>query len=190
MKTPRGSAVVLHLEFGGDFLKAVLDQFGVEAWNGWLNALVARVPPWWEEGEDQPPACPWFDADGIDLSGWDIRGLDLGLVTCERARFDGARAAGALLGDVRHASFRGVDLRDATFIGDVTGAVFAAALLDGASFADAEYDANAPPLGLPDALLRQCDCQSHDERLGAESAVGLVEYPVSIRASLAESATR
>jgi uncharacterized protein YjbI with pentapeptide repeats len=126
----------------------------------------------------------------MDLSGRNIDALDLGLVSCEGAIFDGASAVGAMFGCCPRASFRYAHLSDAIFIGDISGAVFSDAQLDSVSLVDATYDPNDPPIGLPNDLLATCRAEPIDELMNDETVViGLIEYPVPLRATLAESAT-
>jgi uncharacterized protein YjbI with pentapeptide repeats len=189
MNTPQGSPVILHLEFGADFIKAMLERYGAEAWNRWLSAMLDCMPMSWPQGAPEPPAHMWFDAEEADFTGRNLDGIDLRLVNCEGARFDQASATGALFGDCPRATFLAADLRDAGFTGDISGAVFTDARLDGLSLVDAFFDAECPPIGLPEALLRACCRIEHaDEPADTEPTVGLFEHPVTIRASLAASA--
>ncbi len=187
MKTP----VVLHIEIGADFLKTMLDRFGTDGWNRWLNAIIDRLPLSWSEGEDEPPARLWFDIGSADFTGMKLDGADLGLVDCEGAQFDGASLKGAMLTSCPHASFRYADLSDATFVyGDVSGVDFTDARITGVAFVEMSYDSECPPVGLPDALLRSCSVEpiGNEPEEWATLAVGLVQYPVTIEASLAEAA--
>ena len=184
MSNPAGSLVVLHIELGGEFLLAVLEHHGVQGWNRWMDSVCATVPGYWGEGENEPPLCFWFNLQGVNLSERSLDGLDLGLTWCEAARFDSSSLAGARLGCCRDASFRGCDLRHATFVGDVSGADFRDARLDGVTLTDATYDPECPPVGLPDDLL-QCRPMPSGKPAGS----GLTEYPVKIGASLAASST-
>jgi hypothetical protein len=178
---------VIHIEFGAEYLVTMLDHFGTDAFNVWLYKMLERLPLSWEKG-CEPPACLWFAIESADFSGRHIDGLDLGLFDCEGASFQGAIAVGALFGQCRDADFRRTDLRDATFLGNISGANFTDAIIDGASFADSYYHADDPPIGLPADLLQGC-CLDHDDEPPdwGKSVTGLVTYPVNITASLAES---
>jgi hypothetical protein len=98
---------------------------------------------------------------------------------------------GTMFGDCPGASFRNADLREGVFIGDVSGADFSDARLDGVSLVDASFDPDDPPVGLPDALSQTCRVEPvEDGRADGVLVVGLVEYPVTVKATIAESATR
>jgi hypothetical protein len=91
---------------------------------------------------------------------------------------------------VKQANFRHSDIRESVFIEDVSGADFTGARMDGVSLADATYDADCPPVGLPAELLGTCRAEHADGPPDGESAVvGLVEYPVHVKTSIAASAT-
>lgn len=189
MKTTRGSPVVLHVEFDGDFLKVMLSKFGVVAWNRWVAAILGSIPLFWNK--EEPPARLWFDAEAADFTGGNLDGIDLGQVGCEGAKFDGASAVGAMFGDCPRAIFRNADLRDAMFTGDITAADFRGARLDGVSLVDATHDHNDPPVGLPAELLGTCRAESLDDEPASwpPKGVGLVTHPVPVKASLTESST-
>ena len=182
MPTPTGSPVVLHLELGGGFLLAMLDGFGVQGLNKWLDAVARSIPGYWGEGETEPPICFWFDGEGADISGRNLDGINLVLVWCQGARFDSASAVGAKFNCVSDASFRNANLRNAKFLGDISGADFRDAQLDGVTM-NATYDPDHPPIGLPEALFRLC--QREPDRM--PKGGGLAERPVPIRASLARA---
>ena len=190
MNTPKGSLVSLHLEIGSDFLTVILDKFGVQGWNRWVCAIIQRLPLTWEAGEEEPPAHIDIDVGEMDFSRRDISGIDLGLVACDGASFEGVSAVGALFGHCRNASFRLADIRDAIFTGNISGADFTNARLDDASFADAYFDDDNPPIGLPPDLVQGCCRLDHDDEPDdwGTSVTGLVTLPVHIRASIAESA--
>lgn len=184
MKTP----VTLHLEIGA-VLTTMLDKFGVEAWNLWVASMVDRLPMSWSQDQDEPPAHLSFDVGAMNFSGRKIDGIDLGLVGCEGANFEGSHALGALFASVPHANFRFADLREAVFIGDISGADFTGARTEGVCFVDASYD--RPPIGLAEDLLATCRGY---EPLGDQPAdwppagIGLA-YPVNIGAALTASAS-
>ncbi len=185
MPNPCGSPVVLHLEIGGEFLLAMLENYGVQGWNRWLDAVGRCVPGYWGEAEAEPPLCFWYDLQGVDLSGRNLDGIDLGLAWCKATRFDGGSLVNARIGCCKDASFRTCDLRNAHIGGDITGVDFSGASLDGLRLDDAAYDPAHPPVGLSADLLRLCR-----RRADVEGTGGRMEHPVPVKASLMDSSTR
>jgi hypothetical protein len=91
----------------------------------------------------------------MDMSRRNLDGIDLDLCWMEGTCFDEASLKGAKLGCCPKASFRGACLLGAT-IHEITGCDFTDACLDGAVLAEALYDLDDPPTGLPADLFASC----------------------------------
>jgi hypothetical protein len=179
--SPTPAVAQLNIALGGDYLLAILDVFGVAGWNRWVQAMaMGYMPLGWSDRNNPPPVWYWLDAEGLDLSGRDLDGIDLGLMWCRGARFDLSSLVGGRLGCCEDATFRGCDLRDCEFIGDISAVDFRTARLERIRLDRTPYDPRRPPLGLSDELLGVCDPQPDDEPPGD----GLPERPVEVKASI------
>ena len=182
MPTKYGSPVVLHLELGGEFILTMVENYGVQGFNRWHAALCACVPWHWGADEEEPPLWFWYNLKGDDLSHQKLDGIDLSDFWCKETCFDGASLMGAKIAFCKNASFKRCCLRGTEFAGDITGADFTAADIDGIVFKDAFYDPACPPLGLPQGLLLLCAKKADQKGNG----VGIIETPVSVGATLAD----
>ena len=184
MSPTDASPFQLNIELGGEFLLAVIDRHGVTGWNRWKTAMVhgGRMPLAWQEDEAVPAVWYWMEFGGIDLSGRNLDGIDLGLASLQNAKFDDASLVGAELGCCQHSTFRSADLRQADFGHcDISGCDFSGAILDGIKRANAGYDFESPPTGLPEGLLRLCRAATGGI---APVRIGCEEVPVPIKGSL------
>jgi len=152
------SSPSVHLDLGPDFLQAVLEQAGVSGWNRWVGAMVDAnlVCPVWEEPRDEPMLILWLSLEEADLRGLQAPGINLEWCSLGQTRLDNADVRAAGLGCVARSSFRDADLTDAVIsYGDISGADFTGAKLNGLYLQCCHYERGIPPVGLPDFLLRQ-----------------------------------
>ena len=152
------------LRFGPDLLVAALDSVGVAGWNALLGRLrQANVIFSTISMDDVPPMMADMDCTGADLSRRILDGIDLRYVTMDGANLAGCSLRGALFWWVLGANFQHADLRDAQFEGsDLTGADFTGARTCGMGFDEVTYFQEAPPIGLPAALLARCEALPPD----------------------------
>jgi hypothetical protein len=184
MNPPDHSPFQLHIDLGQSFLLTVLDRYGVEGWNRWLQALAVGnfFPQVWGKDEPIPAVLFGLCFGGADLSGRKLDGIKFGMAWHPHTRFDSASLVCAELGCCRNSSFCMADLRQANFEdGDITGCDFCGAILDSIRLDGATYDHEDPPIGLPPELLKICR-----QDLAESESVGWDTFPVIVESCLTE----
>ena len=184
MRTVRqgSSPIQLNIELDGFFLLAMVEQFGVEHWNLWIESMTMGgfMPLCWSPDEPIPPCWYWMNFSNSDFSKRNWEGLNIALPYFENCDFDGSLLSGARIGCCPLSSFRGSDLSGAEFRGDITAVDFNDSDVRGIQLRFATYNEQLPPLGLPDELLRVCKAEPSEPTSGT----GTDEIPVVISGSL------
>jgi hypothetical protein len=153
------------LEFDNTLFLQILDRYGVQRWNNWINAIHDQnlIYPSYVKG-NPPPLQISFDLTGIDLSNRELDGIDLQLVDTFSGIFCHASLYGAKILIANKCNFIGADLRTATFEScDISKAIFIDALLDGINWHRAFYYVSMPPIGLPAEIMSQIKQEKPDD---------------------------
>jgi uncharacterized protein YjbI with pentapeptide repeats len=151
--------------FGRDMFDAIIAKDGKEGWNTYSGILshhklweCGRVPDDSATGKglgDCLPIVVSLDLSGQDFRGADLSGVNLLFANLNRADFSGANLAAATIGEASDALFRNADLRDATFMSELSGADFTGAQIERTIFS-AFFDRFRRPRGLPEHYLEKC----------------------------------
>lgn len=159
----------VNVVLGRDLFDHILKHYGKAGWNAYVRKLrqhntwaMYSTPEPTEDDEHCMPVCLQIDWKGLSFRGRDLSGLDLTVPITEGCNFDRAKLASSTMGDVWRASFRGADLRQARFEGDITACDFSDADITGASFGEALYNQNEPPQSLPQVTLANCNTYPSD----------------------------
>jgi hypothetical protein len=181
--------------FGRDLFDSILERYGKDAWNAFSDRLrrddiwaMYSTPEPRNEEDTCMPVCLHMDLSHGDFRGSDLAGLDLLVPDFTSAQFCHAKMAGCRIGTVDHASFLGADLRGADFeMATISGSDFTEACLDEARFEHCRYLRSAPPVGLPDAVLRRCSPFPADWDHTPDPTEAEVRIPLRVEAACLKS---
>lgn len=181
---PSPGTAQLTIGLDHDFFFAVIAGFGVSGWNAWVSSMLYGDNLMLASEDDRHLPPVWYDLilDGMDCSGAQLDGVNLGVTSTENAQFKKASLRGAVFGLVTHSDFREADLTRADFrLSEISACRFEDACLDGIKIRGALYDSHDPPVGLPDDLFACCSPFPHlGDARGTTLAQVSVEAEVSV----------
>ena len=143
-----------------EFRADLLWHFDVPGWNAFVASLFERrlLAACWSRAERPPPLVILIDFSGLRRAHYRLDGADFRYCWLQDADFTGASLRNARLGCGRNACYMGARLHGADFRHvEISGCDFTDCQgLDTVHFADAVYNPENQPKGLPPEVLAVC----------------------------------
>jgi len=174
MKSDPLPHAVIEVSFGVDLLISMLKHpQGITVWNTWVKSMVPLLNPSYRDKFDDPPVLASLDFTHGNLRGLSLDGIDLDAVWLEGVDFSSSSLQGGQIGFCPKAIFRGSDLSNSVFNGDISGTDWTGAILPGLVIEEfCTYQKGSPPIGLSLELLARCKEVDDEPSEAAGSPVG------------------